>query len=140
MHQINMFGRADALSLEGFEGSGADFLPAYKPYINDGETVISSPHKILGPESNDLILQLRKRDVSQVILAGMAANLCLEAHLRELVEQGFQVAVVKDATAGPSIPDGDGYLAAVINFRFLAHAIWTTQEALAQLSTTAVPA
>jgi len=48
--------------------------------------------------------------------------------------------VVKDATAGPTIPDGDGYLAAVINFRFLAHAIWTTEQALAQLSTAAVPA
>jgi hypothetical protein len=56
MHQINMFGRADALSVDGFEGSGADFLSAYKPFINDGETIVSSPHKILGPESNDLIL------------------------------------------------------------------------------------
>jgi nicotinamidase-related amidase len=140
MHQINMFGRAGALSLEGFEGSGADFLPAYKPFINDGETVVSSPHKILGPESNDLILQLRKRDISQVILAGMAANLCLEAHLRELIEQGFEVAVVKDATAGPALADGDGYLAAVINFRFLAHAIWTTEDTLAQLSAATVTA
>lgn len=140
MHQINMFGRSGALSLDGFEDSGADFLPAYKPYINDGATVVCSPHKILGPESNDLILQLRKRGISQVILAGMAANLCLEAHLRELVEQGFSVAVVKDATAGPAIPDGDGYLAAVINFRFLAHAIWTTEQALASLSSVTVPA
>ena len=30
----------------------------------------------------------------------------------ELVEQGFEVAVVKDATAGPHLPEGDGYLAA----------------------------
>jgi nicotinamidase-related amidase len=100
MHQINMFGRAGALSMDGFEG--ADFLPDYKPFINDGETVVSSPHKILGPESNDLILQLRKRDISQVILAGMAANLCLEAHLRELVEQGFEVA--GRAEAAPNCP------------------------------------
>jgi len=140
MHQVNMFGRAGALTLDGFAGSGADFLPAYQPYLNDGETVVASPHKILGPESNDLVLQLRKRDVNTVVLAGMAANLCLEAHLRELVEQGFQVAVVKDATAGPAVPEGDGYLAALVNFRFLAHAIWTTEQALGQLSPATVPA
>ncbi len=49
---------------------------------------------------------------------GMAANLCVEGHLRELIEQGFEVAVVKDATAGPRLPEGDGYLAALVNFRF----------------------
>lgn len=133
MHQIGMFGRSDALNVDDFHGSGADFLPAYKAQLTDGKTVVASPHKIYGPETNDLILQLRKRGVSQVVLAGMAANLCLEAHLRELVEQGFQVVVVKDATAGPRAPEGDGYLAALINFRFLAHEVWTTDEALAQI-------
>ena len=63
----------------------------------------------------------------------MAANLCVEGHLRELVEQGFEVAVVKDATAGPRLPEGDGYLAALVNFRFLASAVWTTAEAVALL-------
>jgi len=74
---------------------------------------------------------LRKRGVNQVILAGMAANLCVEGHLRELVEQGFEVVVVKDATAGPRLPEGDGYLAALVNYRFLASAVWTTAEAVA---------
>jgi nicotinamidase-related amidase len=138
MHQVNMFGRTDALSLDGFANSGADFLPAYQAQLQDGRTVIASPHKILGPESNDLILQLRKRGVSQVILAGMAANLCLEAHLRELVEQGFEVVVVKDATAGPRLPEGDGYLAALTNFRFLAHAIWTTEETVTRIKALAM--
>lgn len=130
MHAIGMFGRQDSETGEGLPNSGADFLPAYAEVIRDGKTVIASPHKVYGPESNDLVLQLRKRGVSQVILAGMAANLCLEAHLRELVEQGFEVVVVKDATAGPRVPEGDGYLAAVINWRFLAHAVWTTADVL----------
>ena len=30
------------------------------------------------------------------------------------------------ATAAAQIPDGDGYLAAIINFRFIANAVWTT--------------
>jgi nicotinamidase-related amidase len=133
MHDIKMFNRDGPLTLDGFERSGADFLPDYKKYILDGKTIIASPHKIYGPETNDLALQLRKRGVSQIILAGMAANLCIESHLRELIEQGFEVAVVRDATAGPRIPEGDGYLAAIINFRFLAHALWTTRDAVEHL-------
>jgi nicotinamidase-related amidase len=134
MSTVSMFERQGAYTTAGFAGSGADFLPAFRNHILDGHTVIASPHKIVGPESNDLVLQLRKRGVSQVVLAGMAANLCVEGHLRELIEQGFEVAVVKDATAGPRLPEGDGYLAALVNFRFLASAVWTTTEAVAHLN------
>ena len=128
MHKTGMFDRSGALSLEGFENSGADWLARYKPYIEDGETVIASPHKVYGPENNDLMLQLRKRGISRVILAGMSANLCVESHLRELLERGFEVAVVKDATAAAQVAEGDGYAAAVVNFRFIANAVWTTEE------------
>jgi len=133
MSSVGMFARQGAYTTDRFAGSGADFLPAYRHHILDGQTVIASPHKIVGPESNDLVLQLRKRGVCQVVLAGMAANLCVEGHMRELVEQGFEVAVVKDATAGPRLPEGDGYLAALVNFRFLASAVWTTAEAVSHL-------
>lgn len=63
----------------------------------------------------------------------MAANLCIESHLRELLELGLEVLVVRDATAGPRLPEGDGYLAAIINYRFLANAIWTTQQTVEKL-------
>ncbi len=141
MHEIGMYDRPGALDLTGFRGSGADFLERYKPYIEDGETVIASPHKIYGPETNDLILQLRKRDIRQVILAGMSANLCTEAHMRELLEQGFEVAVVKDATAAAVTDEGNGYEAALVNFRFLANTVWTTEEAVERIEqASAVPA
>ena len=129
MHNIGMFDRKDALSLADFENSGADWLARYKPYIEDGKTVVTSPHKIYGPETNDLVLQLRKRGIDKVILAGMSANLCTESHLRELLEQGFEVAVVKDATAAAQVEEGDGYAAALVNFRFIANTVWTTKEA-----------
>jgi nicotinamidase-related amidase len=129
MHNIGMFDRKDALSVDGFEGSGADWLKLYKPYIEDGKTVVTSPHKVYGPETNDLVLQLRKRGIDKVILAGMSANLCTESHMRELLEQGFEVAVVKDATAAARVEEGDGYAAAVVNFRFIANTVWTTKEA-----------
>ncbi len=130
MHDINMFDRKGPLSLEDFEGSGADWLEQYKPYINDGKTIVVSPHKVYGPESNDLTLQLRKRGIDKLILAGMSANLCVESHLRELLEQGFEIAVVKDATAAARVPEGDGYQSATINFRFLANAVWTADETI----------
>lgn len=137
MHEINMFDRKGALTLEGFENSGADWLARYKTYIEDGETVVVSPHKVYGPETNDLILQLRKRGISNVILAGMSANLCVEAHLRELLEQGFEVTVVKDATAAAKTPElGDGYSAALTNYGFIANAVVTTDEVVEAIQRT----
>ena len=131
MHQINMFDRDGALSLTGFSGSGADWLEPYKKYIDDGKTIVVSPHKVYGPESNDLGLQLRKRGKSKVLLAGMSVNLCVESHLRELLEQGFEVVVVKDATAGARHPElGDGYQSALTNFGFLASGMMTADEAV----------
>lgn len=135
MHSINMFDRQGALTTEGLKGSGADWLAQYKPLIEDGQTVVASPHKVYGPESNDLALQLRKRGIDKVILAGMSANLCVESHLRELLEQGFEVAVVRDATAAAQTPDIDGYAAAVTNFRFLANTVWTTEQAKTAMGT-----
>lgn len=134
MHHIKMFDRPSPLDVTGFEGSGADWLEQYKPAINDGQTIVCSPHKVYGPQSNDLVLQLRKRRIEQVILAGMSANLCVESHLRELLEQGFEVAVVGDATAAAQIPGYDGYEAAITNFRFLASDLWSTGEAVERLA------
>jgi nicotinamidase-related amidase len=133
MHHMGMFDRKGQLTMEGFAGSGADWLEQYKPYIQDGETVVASPHKVYGPENNDLLLQLRKRGVDKVILAGMSANLCTEAHMRELLERGFEVAVVKDATAAAITPELNGYEAALTNFRFMANTIWTTEEAVQKI-------
>jgi nicotinamidase-related amidase len=130
-----LFARSGRLSLDGFTGSGADWLERFKPYINDGKTVVVSPHRVFGPQTNDLVLQLRKRRISKVILGGMLANMCVESHLRELLEQGFEVTVVKDATAAPRHPEwGYGYTAALINFAFLAHGVLSTDETLKAMS------
>ncbi len=124
-----MFARGGRLNLEGFSESGADWLERFKPYIDDGKTVVVSPHRVFGPQTNDLVLQLRKRRISRVILGGMLANMCVESHLRELLEQGFEVIVAKDATAAARHPEwGYGYTAALINFAFLAHAVLATNE------------
>jgi len=120
-----MFARKGILNLDGTEGSGADWLERFKPYIQDGKTIVVAPHRRGGPETNDPVLQLRERRISKIILGGM----CVESHFRELLEQGFEVAVAKDATAASKHPEwGYGYTAALINYAFLAHAVLTTDE------------
>jgi nicotinamidase-related amidase len=125
--ELNVFGRKDAVYADGLKQSGADFLERYKPYILDGKTVVTSPHKVYGPESNDLLLQLRSNGIDTVILAGLAANLCTDSHLRELVENGFKVVVVKDAVAAPG---EEAYQAALVNYGLIANAVMTTDEAV----------
>lgn len=128
MHNIGMFDRGDQLNKEGFEGSGADWLPRYKKYIEKDFVTVVGPHKIYGPEQNDLSLQLRKQKIDKIVLAGMSGNLCVESHLRELLEDGFEVAVVVDATASAVAPGYDGNVAAEINYRFVASHVYTTEE------------
>ena len=134
MHKITMFDRTCARSTEGFENSGADWLDKYKQYIDGSNVIVTSPHKVYGPESNDLALQLRKHGFNSVLLAGMSANLCVESHLRELIENGFEVAVVKDATAAAILPGLNGYEAALVNFRMIASHLFTTDEVVNQIS------
>ena len=133
MHSIGMFDRPHALTLEGFEGSGADWLERYKRYINNGRTVVTSPHKVYGPDSNDLALQLRKAGIDKVILAGMSSNLCTESHMRSLIEAGFEVMVVTDATAGAITEHYDGYAASLTNFRMIASAVDNTENTVASI-------
>jgi len=138
MHAVGMFDREGQLTTDGLPGSGADWHEPLREFIEHENCVVASPHKVYGPESNDLVLQLRKRGIDKVVLAGMSANLCVEAHLRELTEQGFEVAVVKDATAGAKLPGGDFYQAALLNFRMIASAVLTTAEAVDALEATRV--
>lgn len=136
MHNIKMFEGSTRIDQTGFkDGSGADWMPQYKKYINNGKTSVSNPHKLYGPDSNDTVLQLRKRGINQIILAGMSANLCTESHLREFMEQGFEVMVVSDATAAAQLPDLDGYAAAMTNVRMIANTVKTTDEAIEQINT-----
>lgn len=132
-HKLGLFDRKGALTLDGFRNSGADFMQEFKPFIEDGKTIVASPHKLYGPQSNDLMLQLHKQRINKIVLAGMASNLCVESHLREFLERGFEVVVVRDAVAGPKLPDGDGYASALVNFRYIANDLVTTDEVVGKL-------
>ncbi len=127
MKQISMFLVSNPVTYKNFEGSGADFLDQYKKYVLDGDTTITSPHKIYGPDSNDLVLQLRKQGIQNVIIGGLAANLCTDSHMRELIESGFNVIMVKDAVGAPG---ADAYQAALTNYALIANAVFSTDEAI----------
>ena len=73
-------------------------------------------------------MTLPKRGVPKVILAGVSANLCTGSHMRKLLEQGFEVAVLADATAAAIHPElRDRYQTALTNFRFIANAVMSTE-------------
>lgn len=109
--------------------SGAAFVPDLLPFLEDGQTIIANAHKIASPATNDLCLQLRKQGVSKIVLAGVVSNVCVESHMRHLIEEGFEVAIVQDATAAPA----DGFNAALVNFKGFASAVWTTEQAVVNL-------
>jgi nicotinamidase-related amidase len=113
-------------------GKGADFHPELQP---GPTTFVLSPHKALsGFWANDINLQLRQRNIQTIVLAGMSANLCVESHLRDAAENGFDVIVVKDATAGAG---EDATNAAYTNYSFIASEVVATDEAVAALKAAA---
>lgn len=63
MHSLCMFHRDGPLNVDDFENSGSGFMSEYKPYILDGQTIVTSPHKVYGSETNDLALLLHKNMV-----------------------------------------------------------------------------
>ena len=135
--QIGFVGRKDQVDLEGFRGSRADYYEPFKKYLMDGHTCNTSPHKHFSTQANDVVKQLRMRRVEKVIMAGPVANLCLEGHMRDLIESGFEVAMVRDAVAAGVNDVGDGYEAAMINWRFMCNAVWTTEEATKKMKVAA---
>jgi len=133
LRSIGFCGRKDPVDLEGFHKSRADYYEPFKKYLMDGHTCNTSPHKHFSTQANDVVKQLRMRRVEKVIMAGPVANLCLEGHMRDLIESGFEVAMVSDAVAAGVNDVGDGYEAAMINWRFMCNAVWTTEEAVEKM-------
>ena len=44
-----------------------------------------------------------------------------------------EVAMIRDAIGGTTNEEGDGVQAALVNFRFMAHALWTTEETVRRM-------
>ena len=79
MHEIQMFDRCGALSLDGFSG-GRDWLERYKPFIEDGKTIVSAPQ--VWRENNDLILQLASVTYARFLWRNVGQPLCRGPYAR----------------------------------------------------------
>jgi len=128
MHAKGMYQRKGRLDMQEFEGSGADFLEEYKQYLAGENIILCNPHKIYGPQTTDLSLQLRKHGIQKVLMAGMSTNLCLESHTRQLLEDGFEVGVIADASGSAKLPGMDTFQAALMNLRMITSHVFTTEE------------
>ena len=53
--------------------------------------------------------------------------------MRDLLEDGFEVCIAKDATAAAVLPGGDAYAGALLNFRMMASSVQTTEELVGQI-------
>ncbi len=99
---IRNLDRGETSNLVGFSEprpSGGE-LP--QPFAPRGRTLASRARIICGTEADELVGRLRRHHIKKVILAGISDDLRVEAQLNELLDQGFEVAVVKDAA--PRLP------------------------------------
>ena len=107
---------------------GHDYHPELKP---DSNTVVMNPHKGLSNFwTGDAVIQLRQYGIETIILYGMSANMCIESHARDAIENGFDLIIVADATAAAGEA---AYEAALTNFEFLAHEVVTTEQIIKRL-------
>ena len=113
---------------------GGEFRPEFVPA--PGEIVATEHWCSSGFANTDLDLQLKKHGIHQLIVIGLIAHTCIEATVRYAAELGYQVTVVKDATADYS--DEMMHAALDINMPNYANAIVTTDEIVTSIGGAAV--
>ena len=79
-----------------------------------------------GFANTDLDLQLKKHGIHKLIVIGLIAHTCVESTVRFAAELGYEVTMVKDATADYS--DEEMHAALDVNIPNYASAILTTDE------------
>src|SRR6516162_3640294 len=97
-----------------------------------GEIVAQEHWCSSGFANTDLDLQLKKHGIHQLIVMGLIAHTCVESTVRYAAELGYEVTMVKDATASYSVEHMDAALE--INIPNYASAILLTEEIVRSLS------
>jgi nicotinamidase-related amidase len=109
---------------------GGEIRAEFKP--GPDEIVAAEHWCSSGFANTDLDVQLKRHGIHQLIVIGLIAHTCIEATVRYAAELGYEVTVVKDATADYS--DEEMHAALDINMPNYASAIVTTDEMVASLS------
>jgi ureidoacrylate peracid hydrolase len=97
-----------------------------------GEIVALEHWGSSGFANTDLDLQLKRHGIHQLIVIGLIAHTCVEATVRFAVELGYEVTVVRDATA--SYSDEHMHAALDVNIPNYASAIVMTSQIVDFLS------
>ena len=90
-----------------------------------------------GFANTDLDLQLKRHGIERLIVIGLIAHTCVEATVRFAAELGYDVTMVKDATADYS--DDEMHAALDVNIPNYASAVVTTQEVVGAIAALSAP-
>jgi ureidoacrylate peracid hydrolase len=109
---------------------GGEFRSEFQP--KPGEIVVAEHWCSSGFANTDLDLQLKRHGIHQLIVIGLIAHTCIEATVRFAAEFGYEVTVLRDATA--DYTDEMMHAALDINLPNYANAIVTTTEIVDAIS------
>lgn len=109
---------------------GGEIHPEFAP--QPGDIVAQEHWGSSGFANTDLDLQLKKHGIHKLIVMGLIAHTCVEATVRYAAELGYEVTVVKDATA--SYSDEHMHAALDVNIPNYATAIVTADEIVETIS------
>jgi ureidoacrylate peracid hydrolase len=109
---------------------GGEIRPEFEP--KPGEIVVMEHWCSSGFANTDLDLQLKRHGIHQLVVIGLIAHTCVESTVRFAAELGYEVTVVKDATADYS--DEEMHAALDINIPNYANGIVSTEEIVASIS------
>jgi ureidoacrylate peracid hydrolase len=105
-------------------------IPGFEP--RPGDIVAQEHWCSSGFANTDLDLLLKKHGIHRLIMMGLIAHTCLEATVRYGAELGYEVTVVKDATA--SYSDAEMHAALEVNIPNYASAVLTADEVVDALN------
>jgi ureidoacrylate peracid hydrolase len=120
------------LKRKSFEAGtfGGEIRSEFKPQAGD---IVAQEHWCSSGFANtDLDLQLKKHGIHQLIVIGLIAHTCVESTVRYAAELGYEVVVVRDATADYS--DREMHAALEVNIPNYAGALVTTEEIVASIA------
>jgi ureidoacrylate peracid hydrolase len=109
---------------------GGEIRSEFKP--KPGDIMALEHWGSSGFANTDLDLQLKKHGIQQLIVMGLIAHTCVEATVRYAAELGYDVTMVKDATA--SYSDREMHAALDVNIPNYASVIVTTKEIVDSIS------
>jgi ureidoacrylate peracid hydrolase len=109
---------------------GGELRQGFEP--KPGEVIAQEHWCSSGFANTDLDLQLKKHGIHRLIVIGLIAHTCVEATVRYAAELGYDVTLVRDATADYS--EKEMHAALEVNIPNYASAVVSTDEVVAAIS------